>query len=183
MIYTLPETVDLGGTKYPIRWDYRPVLDICTALSDPELSEQDRALAVLSIFYPDLGQIPQELYQEAIERCFWFINGGEERRDQTKGPRVVDWDQDFNLMVNPVNRVLGREIRENKPLHWFTFLSAYQEIGDCTFAQVVRIRDRLARGQPLDKQDREWYRRNRNLVDFETKYTQAEEDLMREWGC
>lgn len=180
MIYTLPETVELGGTEYPIRWDYRPVLDICAALSDPELSDQERAYVALSIFYPDFDEIPQELYQEAIDRCLWFINGGEDQRDNAKAPRLLDWEQDFNLMVNPINRVLGREIRKEKPLHWFTFLSAYMEIGDCTFAQVVRIRDQKARGKTLDKQDREWYRRNRRLVDFKHQYTDADRELMKE---
>lgn len=180
MIYTLPETVELGGTEYRIRWDYRPVLDICAALSDPELSDQERAYVALNIFYPELNKIPQGLYQEAIERCLWFINCGDDQRENTKSPRLVDWEQDFNLMVNPINRVLGLEIRKENPLHWFTFLSAYMEIGDCTFAQVVRIRDQKARGKSLDKQDLEWYRRNRNLVDLKTKYTSSEESLLKE---
>lgn len=182
MIYTLPESVKLSGTDYRIRWDYRPILDICSALSDPGLSEQERAFAALSIFYPDIESIPQDCYQEAIERVLWFINCGEDQMDKTKGPRVIDWEQDFNLIVNPINRVLGREIRTDIPLHWFTFMSAYMEIGDCTFAQVVSIRDKQARGKPLDKQDREWYRRNRHLVDFHTRYTSAEENLLQEWS-
>lgn len=181
MIYTLPETVEIGSVEYLVRWDYRPILDICAALSDPELTEQERAFVVLSIFYPDFENIPQKHYQEAIDRCFWFINCGEDQQKKVKSPKVVDWEQDFNLMASPINRVLGYEIRSDKPLHWFTFMSAYQEIGDCTFAQVVRIRDRKARGKSLDKQDREWYRRNRQLVDFKTTYTSAEEDLMKEW--
>lgn len=181
MIYTLPKTLEIGGTDREIRWDYRPILDICTALADPDLDDQSRAVVALSIFYPDLEDIPQENFQEAVEKCMWFVSGG--REEQTgKAPRLVDWGQDFDLVASPVNRVLGREIRDDAPVHWFTFLSAYYEIGDCTFAQVVRIRDHLARGKPLDKSDREWYRRNRHLVDFKRKYTGAEEDILKEWG-
>lgn len=67
-------------------------------------------------------------------------------------------------------------------LHWWTFLAAYYEIGECTFAQIVHIRDKLSRGQRLDKTDQEWYRRNRELVDFKRKYTDAEDELMKQWG-
>lgn len=178
---TLPKTVEVGGTERAIRWDYRPILDICAALADPELDSRGRAVVALSIFYPELEDIPQEDLEEAAARCMWFVGGG---RDGSKGnaPRLVDWEQDFGLIVGPVNRVLGQEIREEAPLHWFTFLSAYFEIGECTFSQVVRIREHLARGRPLDRSDREWYRRNRELVDFKRKYTGDEDELIKNWG-
>ena len=177
----MPESAEIGGVTYKIRSDYRCILDICAALEDPELEEQDKAVAALVIFYPDLDQMPQERYEEALRWCYWFIDGGRTWADR-KGPRLVDWEQDFPCIAAPVNRVLGREIRGPEPLHWWTFLGAYQEIGDCLFAQVVRIRDRRARGKPMDKQDREWYRQNRKLVDFSKKYTSAEEALLKEWG-
>lgn len=183
MIYDLPTEVEIDGVPYAIRSDYRAILDICIALADPELDGGDRAEAALTIFYPEFEQIPPEHYQEAIKKCFWFINGGEdEEPEQNKIPRLVDWEQDFALIAAPVNRVLGKEIRALEYLHWWSFLSAYQEIGgDCTFAQVVNIRDKLARNKKLDKADREWYRKNRKLVDFKRKYTQAEEDLLKMW--
>lgn len=181
MIYSLPKAVQICGAEYDIRWDYRPILDICAALSDPDLSDEERAYAALDIFYPDFDEMPQERYQEAVRQCLWFVNCGEEPENR-KSPRLIDWEQDFPLIANPINRVLGREIREDAPLHWFTFMSAYQEIGDCTFAQVVRTRDKRARGKPLDKSEREWYRRNQQLVDFKRKYTSADEALMKEWG-
>lgn len=181
MIYSLPKSVEIDGAEYAIRWDYRPILDICAALSDPDLSDEERAFTALDIFYPSFNEMPQEHYQEAIERCFWFINCGEQSPAR-KSPRLIDWEQDFPLMVNPINRVLGREIREDTPLHWFSFLAAYAEVGDCTFAQVVRIRDKKARGKTLDKSEREWYRQNRHLVDFKVTYTSVEEELMKEWG-
>lgn len=80
-----------------------------------------------------------------------------------------------------VHRIVGREIRGIKYLHWWTFLSAFYEIGDCTFAQIVRIRNLKAKGKNLDKADQEWYRQNRHLVDFKVKYTEAEETELERW--
>ena len=172
----------MGGTAYPIRWDYRPILDICTALSDPELSEEERAYNALDIFYPSLEDIPQNRLQEAIERCIWFIDCGDVQTDRRRQPRLMDWEQDFPIVAAPVNRVLGREIRSAEPLHWWSFIGAYQEIGECTFAQVVRIRDHLARGKKLDTADMEWYRRNRHLVEFKNKYTNEDDETLKRWG-
>ncbi len=183
MIYDLPTSVDIQGQEYEIRSDYRAILDICIALNDPELTDDDKALVALDIFYPAFENMPPEHYQEAINKCMWFINGGSEDAGDKNAPKLMDWEQDFPYIVAPINRVCGQEIRAAEYVHWWSFISYYYEIGgDCTFSQIVRIRDRLARGKSLDKSDREWYRRNRALVDFKTKYTEAEEDALKKYG-
>lgn len=184
MIWELPERLWVGGREYPIRWGYRPALDILTGLNDRELGDEDRGELALDILYPDFWEIPPEHWQEALEKAMWFLGGGEAGKDKP-APRLVDWEKDFPLIAAPVNRALGIEIRksaggEDMGIHWWTFLAAYQEIGDCTFAQVVRVRDRLARGKRLDKSDMEWYRRNRDLVDFQRKYTSEDDALLKE---
>lgn len=188
-MYDLPKSLEVNGREYEIRSDYRPILDILETIVDPELSEQEKAQGVLTIFYPDADAIPPEDCQEAINRCFWFIAGGQED-EGGKRPRLVEWEQDFPYIVSPINRVLGMEIRaipydaesNTGGLHWWTFLGAYMEIGECTFSQIVRIRERKATGKRLDKQDQEWYRKNRKLVDIKTHYTEAEKELLKEWG-
>lgn len=175
----LPVSLEIGGAEYAIRSDYRAVLDICAALSDPELDGQERAIVLLDIFYPDMETMPPEHYEEAVRQCLHFINGGEEERPG-RSPRLVDWEQDFPYIVAPINRVTGKEIRAVEYMHWWTFLAAYREIGECTFAQIVSIRDKQARGKNLDKQDKEWYRRNRQLVDFKSKCSQREMNLIKD---
>lgn len=181
MSWGLPESVEVQGVAYPIRTDYRCILDILTDLSDPEADGQSRALAVLIGLFPGFDDMPPEHYEDAVNEGIRFINCDSGDAPQ-KAPRLVDWEQDYSLIIAPINRVVGREVRAAEYMHWWTFLAAYQEIGDCTFAQVVRVRDRLARGKKLDKSDQEWYRKNRRLVDFKRKYTNEDEALMKEWG-
>lgn len=181
MIWDLPRSVEIQGAVYAIRTDYRAILDICTALTDPELNGQDRAVVAMEIFYPDFEDMPPEHYEDAVQACCWFINGGQEEEPVRKLPRLVDWEQDFSHIAAPINRVLGQEIRSVEYLHWWTFLAAFYEIGDCLFAQVVRIRDHKARGKALDKADQEFYRRNRQLVDLQEKYTVQEDEALGRW--
>ena len=183
MIYDLPTSLTVCGTDYEIRSDFRAVLDVITVLNDVELTDSQKAFFALGFFYPQCDDIPPEHRQEALRRCFWFINGGKEEEQNAKKPvKLMDWEQDFPFVVSPVNRVLGCEIRGQKYLHWWTFLSAYMEIGECTFAQIVHIRNMKAQGKRLSKQDQEWYAKNRSLVDMITKYTLAEKDLLKKWG-
>ena len=178
----LPPSVEVGGADCEIRSDYRAILDICAALDDPELGQRGKAAVALDIFYPSIEDIPPEHYQEALDRCFWFIQGGDEETPR-KAPKLMDWKQDFKLIVAPINRVTGREIRSLDYLHWWTFLAAYYEIGDCLFAQVVRVREQKSRGKALDKADAEFYRRNRDIVDLKTAYTQSDNEAFGAWGA
>lgn len=181
MTYTLPKSVEVNGREYEIRSDFRAILDILEAINDTELTDQKRAYVVLDIFYPQFAEMREGDYEEAISRCLWFINGGQEDNGK-KLKKVMDWQQDFPLVVAPINRVIGYEIRAVEYLHWWTLLAAYQEIGrDCTFAQVVSIRQKLASGKQLDKSDREFYRRNRDMIDLKQRYTDAEVDFIRKW--
>lgn len=181
-MYDLPTALDVCGVSYPVLSDYRAVLDVCAALTDVELTEQERVFAALYIFYPSFDAMPPEHYEDAIKQCFWFIDCGEEYKDDPR-PKLMDWEQDFRYVVAPVNRVIGTEVRALEYLHWWSFVSAYMEIGDCTFAQVIRIRDQLNKGKPLDKADREWYRNNRHMVDIKTKYTAQEDAVLNQWGA
>jgi hypothetical protein len=179
--YGLPTQLNICGEDYDIRTDYRCVLDICTALVDAELDDKEKAMVLLDIFYPAFYDMPEEAYSEAIERCFWFINGGQEQA-KIKAPKLVDWEQDFAYIIAPINKAAGFEVRSAEYMHWWTFLAYYYEIGgDCLFAQIVRIRDAKARGKKLEKHEQEWYRQNRHLVDFKQHYTSAEEELLKEW--
>lgn len=187
MGYGLPKSVNIGGEDFPIRYDYRVVLDIFEAINDPDLNDEDRALAVLQMFYPDFDRI--EDYDAAIRECLKFINGGKEEEAGKKQPQLVCWEQDFSYIVAPVNRVLGEEIRSIEydqdanagGLHWWTFLSAYYEIGDCLFAQIVRIREKKAKGKKLDKSEQEFYKKNRDIIDIKQHYTEAEDDIIKAW--
>lgn len=182
MTYGLPKNLTVCGEVYAVRTDFREILDIMEILNDSELDNRSRSYLTLLYFYEDFQNMPPESYQEALKQCFWFINGGKyDDQAGKKPPRLMDWEQDFPYIIAPVNRVLGQESRQADYLHWWTFLSAYMEIGECTFAQIVHIRDMRNRGKSLDKADKEWYRRNQKLVDLRTRYTSEEEAFFEQF--
>lgn len=184
MKFSLPKTVNIDGKEHAIRYDFRVILEIICMIEDEELDGADKTEALISIFYLD----PPENERAAVDACFDFIDIS--CRPKKKSPRLTDWEQDFEYIVAPVNRVLGYDCRsvEYDPetntggLHWWTFMAAYMEIGgDCLYSQIVSIRDKQARKKKLEKYEREWLRRNGDLVRLKPRYTAEEEDLLREW--
>lgn len=189
MSYDLPKFIDLDGEQFEIRYDFRVILEIFEAMNDPVLSDKERAFVVLQMFYLDFGSIKD--YDEAIKGCFWFIRGGDdENTQQNSSSKIIDWEKDFRYIVSPINRVLGYDARSieydqssnSGGLHWWTFLSAYAEIGECFFSQIVAIRDKKARGKPLDKSEREFYKKNQKAIDIKTQYSASENELLKMWA-
>ena len=178
MITTLPKALRLeDGKEYPIRCDFRAVLNLFEALNDPDTTPQERGLYLLTILYDDFESIPMGLWEDAVKKGLWFLNGGEPQ-PPNKAPKLMDWDQDFAIIIPAINRVAGTEVRNLPALYWWTFLGYYHEIGgDCTFAQVVHIRDKLRRGK-LEKTEREYYERNRHLVDLKQTLTADEKNFL-----
>lgn len=188
MTYGLPTTVEIDGKQHAIRTDFRVILEIFEVLNDPGISSLEKCECVCTMFY----LAPEEISDSrvAIEKCFEFIDGGEYRKQDKKTPRLIDWEKDFEYIIAPVNRVLGTEARaiaydpdtNEGGLHWWTFLSAFMEIGgDCTFSQIVNIRDKRARNKPLSKDEKKWAARNQDIVSLPKKYSLAEDALVDEW--
>lgn len=189
MMWGLPTTVEIGGESYAIRSDFRVILDIFEMLEDPELDAADRAEGILKMFYISPESIPPHRLQEAVDRFTWFQNGGQ-TPGKDGGKKLIDWAQDYPLILSPINKAFGRDLREipydvkhnTGGVHWWTFLGAYNDIGDCVFSQVVRIRDKKANGKSLEKEERVWYQKNRDIVDIHRKYSEAENAIISEWA-
>lgn len=187
MDYGLPTSVEINGKQFAIRYDFRAILDIFEVMNAPELTGEDRCEAALQIFYPDYDDLTD--YDTAIRECLKFINGGQEDEEKGKQRQLISWEQDFSYIISPINRIIGRDVRgipydtetNTGGLHWYTFLSAFYEIGDCLFAQIVSIRNKLASGKKLDKQEMKFYRQNQKIIDVRTQYTTAEDDLLSVW--
>lgn len=107
MMYDLPTSLEVCGTEYPIETDFRVILDIFSVLSAVELTSEEKCIGVLGMFYPGFFTMPWEHMEEAIKQCFWFINGGNEEA-QKKSTKLMDWEQDFRLLVAPINRIAGQ---------------------------------------------------------------------------
>ena len=86
----------------------------------------------------------------------------------------MDWEQDAPLIFPAVNRVAGFEVRAAKHLHWWTFLGYLMEIRDSTFATILALRQKKARGKKLEKEEAEFWRRNAGVCELKKRLTAAE---------
>lgn len=177
--FDLPLSVQIGDKEFKIRdnCDYRIVLRCIAALNDPDLTDDQRAQCALIIFYEDYDQITDA--QAAVDEMFRIISYGEPNEDDQQKPQLMDWEKDFSQIAPPVSRILGYDVRmPGKYTHWWTFLGGYMEMGECTFATIVSIRSKKAKGKKLEKWEEEFYRANYDKVNLPAKFTQEERDFL-----
>ena len=186
MIGLLPETLTIGGKEHEICPDFRIALLIFEAYDDPNLSPFDKAAVMLDSLFASPDEIPSEYLQEACTVASWFLDGGkEESSEQTshiqpKATQLFSWTQDEQMIFSAINKVAGCEIRSLEFLHWWTFLGYFSEIDEGLFTTVISIRQKQAKRKPLEKWEKQFYEKNKDLVDIKRKYS-AEEQAEREF--
>ncbi len=175
MIGKLPKELEVNGVMRSIQSDFRIALLIFQAYNDSELSDWDKTIVMLDCLYDDFDSFSQNDIQDAMDKAVWFLDGGKEL-EETKQPRkLIDWEQDEQIMFPAINKVAGYEIRSTEYLHWWTFLGFFYEIGEGLFSTVINIRQKKVKGKKLEKYEQEFYRDNRQLIDIAVRYSEEEQ--------
>ena len=188
-MYDLPITITLDDKDYAItnKGDFRMVLDCFSALEDVELSEDYRILASLLIFYEDfdeLEDIPQDedTLEGLVKEMMLFFNCGREDNDDVPSPKLIDWEKDSQIIMSAINNVAGREIRLEKYIHWWTFVGYYMSVGESVLSTVVSIRNKILKGNKLEKWEQKFKDENRHYFNWNSKSVEDQEldDLVHE---
>lgn len=175
---------DYMGVKYYYDPDFRNIIDIMNILSDPDLLDEVALEIALEYFYDDKTR-ELESFSDNLDIMITYLleflsMGDTGRTSNTNNVPLYDWSQDFNMIVSPINRILGEDVRGKDYLHWWTFLSAFMEIGECTFNTYVGIRDKLRRGKKLDKFEQKLYNENRDKIILKKKMDSTTQALLDE---
>ncbi len=183
MIGALPEELTVGGEEYPIRTDYRNVLQVFEAFQDPELMQEEKWIVAIYLLFEgfscddDVLEAAQNGFdsEEAMKQISWFISAGQPEKQVLEQP-TYNWTQDEQMIFSAVNKVAGRETRELEYLHWWTFLGYFNEVGEGTFSFIVGIRNKLNKGKKLEKHEKEFLSHNKELVLMKKPLTKEEQE-------
>ena len=171
--WTLPKSANICGVEYPINTDYRDILEIMEYLNDTSKPEYLRWQIAIGLFYD--GKIPYQNQQEAMEYMAKFISYGEDK--SKPGPKLLDWEQDAQLIVSDINAVAKTEIRALPYLHWWTFLSYFYCIGEGQLSTIVSIRSKRRKGKKLEKWEEEYYKENKDRIEFRNPHNGIDDGI------
>ena len=185
LVSELPTSVTVNGRDIPINTDFRQSLAILLAFEDKELSGSEKSEIMLRGLFPDLSQYAphgdlQELtprdWQDVLERANWFLNGGEEVKDDgTKKPTVFSFTKDANLIYAAFQQTHGTDL-QSVDMHWWRFLALFMDLGSETaFCQLTALRKRKKMGK-LSKEERAMVRETGELFEVPEMDTRTLEE-------
>jgi hypothetical protein len=185
MIWDYPLTVTIDGEEFEIenKCDYRVILDCLTVYEDAELDLVSQHLSAMVIFYKEPVKVKN--VEEAIKQmcrvidCRMDDEMAETAHIEKEQPlRLMSWKKDFKFIAPAISRILGYDIRDpNRYTHWWSFMGAYMEIGECPWNTIITIRRKKMKGLKLEEWERKMYQENRADIDLPRNLTNEE----REW--
>ena len=103
-----PKTVTIGGAEVPINSDFRASVRFEMMMEDSSLSELDKTVKALSLYY-DTGDFknsfkPPAPIEEAIDKMLWFYRAGKEENcavSAGKGRRFIPIPMTTNTFSRP----------------------------------------------------------------------------------
>ena len=168
----------IAGKEVSFNADFRNIIDILIIFTEPNLLEGERIEVALEMFYNEDSY--KDDLETAIKEMFFFINCGEEAQTTSPQKPLYNWEQDYDIIIAPVNKTLGFDVRGKEFLHWWTFLSAFMEMGECTLNTYMGIRDKLNRGKKLEKWEEKIYKDQANKIRIKQKYDKETQAIMDE---
>lgn len=174
-MYQIPVELEFNGKKHKIRndGDYRVILDCFLALNDEELTKEERVIACLIIFYEELETLEDvngiEDSDTWIKEMFQFFRCNQPEPPISNQYSLIDWEKDEQMICAAINPIAHDEIRSIPYLHWWTFMGYYNSIGKSVLATVVSIRNKIVRGEKMEKWETKFKRENPQYFNWKSK--------------
>lgn len=149
----LPQSVNVGGVKYPINTDFRTSVLFELLIGDKRVADHEKIKKVMHLYYP---QIPSN-ENEALKQILWFYNCGKERkkkdeRNQTargfrESKALYSFEKDAFMIYAAFQAQYGIDLLKVKNLHWWKFSALFEGLSeDQKICQVMHIRSMSTEG-------------------------------------
>lgn len=167
-----PKSLTIQGKEYKIRTDYRDILTIIEAFEDKRLLKSEKYKIMITILFEQQPPLIEETFLKSLMFLDVDIEGLTNLNKPTKKnetpteTKLYSMVKDWQLIVAAMNRYFGCSIREMEYLHWFDFIAAFNNLGECSFNSVVDLRRRKKQGK-LDKEEKQYFYKNREWLDLD----------------
>lgn len=181
-----PEYVKVGEKKYKINTDFRIAIECNKIAQDKEISDTERAMAIIYKLYGDEGLDNPDDYQKLLELGMKYLSLGKEVKSD--GEPDMDFEQDYNLIWTSIySEYNGLDI-DKEEIHWWKFMDmlnglSNSELGNCCVLNRVRNLRNYDVSQIKDAKTREKMIKAKESVSLKKKQptlTEKQKESMKE---
>lgn len=153
-----PEYVKIGEKKYKINTDFRVALECNKIAQDNDISDVERALAIIYKLYGDEGLNDTKNHSELLRLATKYLGLGKEVEKSNEEPDM-DFEQDMDYIETSFMSDYGIDLSKEK-MHWWKFYNlinglSNSELGNCCVLNRVRNLRRFDASTIKDSKERQ----------------------------
>lgn len=152
LIDLLPTSLTVCGAEKQINSDFRIALLFESLMDDPEISNEDKIIQAVELFFVDLPETKEEL-TESIEQLLWFYRCGKEPNEymkrkvdkkkdsNVKEPRIYDINYDDDYIYAAFMQQYRINLNQIEYMHWWEFRALFKALTNETeFVKIMEYR-------------------------------------------
>ena len=167
LIDLVPASVEIDRTEYKIRTDFRVSILFEMMMQDEELSNEEKLLKALELYYPI---IPDNV-EEAIEKIKWFYRCGKDivksnTNNKGESVKIYDYEYDDDYIYSAFLSQYGVDLQDIKYLHWWKFKAMFKSLNeDNKIVKIMQYRS-IDLSEIKDKEQNAYYRKMKKLYNI-----------------
>lgn len=171
-----PKSAIVNNKKYKINTDYRIALK-CDEISRSNISDEERALAIIYLLFGDNGLNNDEDWNDLIEIGLKYLRcGKEEKMAQNKEEPNMDFEQDWSYIRSSFFYDYAVDL-EKSDMHWWQFFELLCGLSEkCVLNRVRFVRD-FDISKIKDKKEQQRWIEQKNQVKLEKEKTLEQKRL------
>lgn len=152
LIDLLPTSLTVCGAEKQINSDFRIALLFESLMDDPEISNEDKIIQAVELFFVDLPETKEEL-TESIGQLLWFYRCGKEPNEymkrkaekkkdsNVKEPRIYDINYDDDYIYAAFMQQYRINLNQIEYMHWWEFRALFKALTNETeFVKIMEYR-------------------------------------------
>lgn len=172
LIDLLPKSVEIGGAEYEINFDFRTSILFEMMVQDYQLSDKEKILKTLELYYPIIPKDIDKNINEAIDKALWFYRGGKDIKNQssqigsTKSEKIYSFEYDDEYIYSAFLDQYNMDLQDVEDLHWWKFKAMFKALKEDN--EIVKIMGYRAMtiDNKMSKEQKEYYRKMKKLYEI-----------------
>lgn len=171
-----PKYAQIKNKKYKINTNYKVALQ-CEKVARSEVSEEERALAIIYLLFGDKGLQDSENWQEFLKIGMKYLNCGKEIENNEEEIEVdMDFEQDWEYIKTSFFYDYKIKLNKNTYMHWWEFYNLLCGLSEkCILSRVRFVRD-FDISQIKDSKEYEKWARQKEQLALKKKNTKTAEE-------
>lgn len=159
-----PEYAKVGDKLYKINTDFKVAIR-CEEVANSDISDVERALAIIFLLFGDEGLKSKENYNELLKKAVTFLRCGQDVDSFENNEPDMDFQQDKSFIKASFYTDYGIKNIYDTDMHWWEFMDLMNGLKeDCVLNRVRNIRNYDTSGIKDPKLINEWQKQKRAVA-------------------